>query len=105
MKKTIKSSQFKDLVVELTCSRVHQLPWIFQTQEWSLGSSKSYFVGPDLDHSTELVPSDRELNKVACNISKFEPISRWLNLNGIDFYLQKFPIATTVGKIYLIKVI
>uniref|UniRef100_A0A3B3CMS8 Uncharacterized protein n=1 Tax=Oryzias melastigma TaxID=30732 RepID=A0A3B3CMS8_ORYME len=54
-------------------------------------------------------PSDRELDKIARNISRFEPIPGGSNdicsyLNDIDFYLQRFPNVTIEDGIYLIKV-
>ncbi|KAL7384009.1 hypothetical protein ABVT39_022583 [Epinephelus coioides] len=54
-------------------------------------------------------PSDRDLDKIARNITRFEPNlggSHHTNLylRDIDFYLWKFPNASVNDKIYLIKV-
>uniref|UniRef100_A0A3B1KJ75 Retrotransposon gag domain-containing protein n=1 Tax=Astyanax mexicanus TaxID=7994 RepID=A0A3B1KJ75_ASTMX len=54
-------------------------------------------------------PSDRDLDKIALNIPRFEPEPDGSNdvhqyLRDIDFFLRRFPKATVDDKIYLIKV-
>ncbi|XP_049324760.1 uncharacterized protein LOC125784857 [Astyanax mexicanus] len=54
-------------------------------------------------------PSDRDLDKIARNIPRFEPEPDGSNdvhqyLRDIDFFLRRFPKATVNDKIYLIKV-
>ncbi|KAI4887718.1 hypothetical protein NFI96_006847 [Prochilodus magdalenae] len=54
-------------------------------------------------------PSDRELDKIARNIIRFEPRPEGSNdviayLKDIDYYLRRFPHVTIDHKIYLIKV-
>uniref|UniRef100_A0A3B1IJ51 Retrotransposon gag domain-containing protein n=1 Tax=Astyanax mexicanus TaxID=7994 RepID=A0A3B1IJ51_ASTMX len=54
-------------------------------------------------------PSDRDLDKIARNIPRFEPEPDGSNdvhqyLRDIDFFLRRFPKATVDDKIYLIKV-
>lgn len=54
-------------------------------------------------------PSDRDLDKIACNITRFEPQLGGSHhtstyLKDIDFYLQKFSNATVDDRIYLIAV-
>lgn len=53
-------------------------------------------------------PSDRDLDKIARNIPRFEPELEGSNnvhhyLSDINFYLRRFPKATVDDKIYLIK--
>ncbi|CAJ1066406.1 hypothetical protein NFI96_006847 [Xyrichtys novacula] len=53
-------------------------------------------------------PSDRDLDKIARNLARFEPehqgaIDTCTYLKDIDFYLRKCPGATVDDKIYLIK--
>ncbi|KAI4878795.1 hypothetical protein NFI96_009236 [Prochilodus magdalenae] len=53
-------------------------------------------------------PSDRDLDKIACNIARFKPKPDGSNdvhiyLKDID-YLRNFPTATAENKTYLIKV-
>lgn len=62
---------------------------------------------PATDHS--LSPSDRDLDKIARHITRFQPSAGGSNetniyLKDIDYYLRKFPAATVDDKIYLIKV-
>uniref|UniRef100_A0A3B1IH95 Uncharacterized protein n=1 Tax=Astyanax mexicanus TaxID=7994 RepID=A0A3B1IH95_ASTMX len=61
------------------------------------------------DMARPITPSDRDLDKVARNISRFEPKPGCPNdihlyLNDIDYYLRRFPLATIDDRIYLIKI-
>ncbi|KAL7831167.1 hypothetical protein SRHO_G00306690 [Serrasalmus rhombeus] len=54
------------------------------------------------------VPSDGDLDKIARNITYFEPMPEGSNdihsyLKDIDYYLHRFPNATVEDKIYLIR--
>uniref|UniRef100_A0A3B3DEZ3 Uncharacterized protein n=1 Tax=Oryzias melastigma TaxID=30732 RepID=A0A3B3DEZ3_ORYME len=79
----------------------------FQKHEACLDSCEPDLASLALDRSS--APSYKELDKIARNIYRFEPIPGGSNdicsyLNDIDFYLRRFPNVTTEDRIYLIKV-
>ncbi|KAL6481780.1 hypothetical protein MHYP_G00098600 [Metynnis hypsauchen] len=54
------------------------------------------------------VPSDGDLDKIARNITYFEPVPEGSNdihsyMKDIDYYLRRFPNATVEDRIYLIR--
>ncbi|KAM3864759.1 sodium-dependent phosphate transport protein 2B-like [Diretmus argenteus] len=60
------------------------------------------------EKDVERVVPDRDLDKIARNIARFDPSSSagqdtYTYLQDIDFYLRKFPQATVDDKIYVIK--
>ncbi|XP_035530703.1 uncharacterized protein LOC118337705, partial [Morone saxatilis] len=70
-------------------------------------SSSPQLPPPSRDHYPR-GPSDRDLDKIARNITRFEPKPGGKNdareyLNDIEFYLRTFPNATVEDRIYLIK--
>lgn len=68
-------------------------------------SQRSYSF---FDDPSSPCPSDRDLDKIARNIARFEPSHQGTHdaevyLKDIDFYLRRYPGATIDDKIYLIK--
>ncbi|KAK2814209.1 hypothetical protein Q5P01_000704 [Channa striata] len=60
-------------------------------------------------HHPSQGPSDKDLDRIAHNIERFEPspggsYDTTGYLKDISFYLQRYPQATTTDKIYLIKI-
>ncbi|KAK2823923.1 hypothetical protein Q5P01_021098 [Channa striata] len=60
-------------------------------------------------HHPSQRPSDKDLNRIAHNIERFQPspggsYDTTGYLKDISFYLQRYPQATTTDKIYLIKI-